>query len=190
MLHVSLAILLWYMYHHWGQWEDISLNLWLILSLNVNKLVLNTRSRIAATVFVRCWLARAFHWKRYGSHIGENMSYYVTQDKGNHLRHSMIENGTSVLLSRSTSSSSKFKVVIVSSKTKKRFWRTVKPVLFCCFAIIGLIIGRRSEGNEVDDWSPRFSEHIEWKKSKILKNKGLWNQIHCFLGVISCVNFY
>lgn len=114
----------------------------------------------------------------------------ITLDKGNHLRYSMIENGTSVLLSRSTSSSSKFKVVIVSSKTKKRFWRTVKPVLFCCFAIIGLIIGRRSEGNEVDDWSPRFSEHIEWKKVKYLKKKGLWNQIHCFLGVISCVNFY
>lgn len=42
--------------------------------VSVNKLALNTRSRIAATVFVRRWQARAFQWERYGSHIGERMT--------------------------------------------------------------------------------------------------------------------
>lgn len=58
-------------------------NLRSMLSLSVNKLVLNTRSRIAATVFVRRWLARALHWKRYRSHIGEhvNVHMYVQRKK-------------------------------------------------------------------------------------------------------------
>ena len=59
----------------------MSSNLRSMLSLSVNKLVLNTRSRIAATVFVRRWLARALHWKRYRSHIGEHMHVHMNEGK-------------------------------------------------------------------------------------------------------------
>lgn len=55
----------------------MSSNLRSMLSLSVNKLVLNTRSRIAATIFVRRWLARALHWKRYRSHIGEHVNVHM-----------------------------------------------------------------------------------------------------------------